>query len=208
MFNSWIDVSTLSKKLHEKLQKKSSTCSVLRSAAFVWKMRRPCTIYFCIIFLLGKHGTLCLESLIWRFAFLVRLIDGCWKVSISEVIVQKKAFCGVVLLFPFVVYLERGIVEFFKTIIILLILFGLSFNTQLLGGVWTTPNTFVITAFLWFSTIKRPLTFIFSREGSSCPLPLDCFFCSLDISVSYKQNESDFRKIRNHSKLIFEASSL
>ena len=68
----------------------------------------------------------------------------------------------------------KGIVEFLKIAIILWILFGLCCNTQLLGGVRITPNTFVIIAFLWFSTFGRPSFFSFVWGGPSCPLPLGC----------------------------------
>ena len=61
--------------------------------------------------------------------------------------VRLDPFCGA--------FGKKGIVEFLKIDIILLILFGLWYNilfglwynTQLLGGVRITPNTFVIIAF-------------------------------------------------------------
>ena len=71
------------------------------------------------------------------------------KCSIAKVLVRRVTFYGDVLPVSFCgVFGKRGIVEFFKITIILLILFRLCFNTQLLGAVRTIPNTFVITTFL------------------------------------------------------------
>ena len=127
--------------------------------------------------LTGKLGTLHLEFLIWSFVLLVRLIVGWLKGSTLEVIARKEISHGDMLPGPFCgAFGKKGIVEFLKIAIILLILFGLYYNTQLLGGVRITPNTFVIIAFLWFSTIGRPSLSSFFWGGPSCPLPLGCSF--------------------------------
>ena len=85
----------------------------------------------------------------WSFAFLARLIDGCLKVLILEVTALKETSYGNVRRVPFCgAFGKKGIAEFLKIDLILLILFGLWFNTQPLGGVRITPNTFVIIAFL------------------------------------------------------------
>ena len=71
------------------------------------------------------------------------------KGSTLEVIAEKETSYGDVLLGPFCgAFGKKGIAEFLKIDLILLILFGLWFNTQPLGGVRITPNTFVIIAFL------------------------------------------------------------
>ena len=102
-------------------------------------------------------------------------IVGWLKGSTLEVIARKETSYGDVLSSLFCgAFGKKGTVEFFKIAIILLILFGLCCNTQPLGEVWITPNTFVIVAFLWFSTIRRPSFFSFLWGGPSCPLPLGC----------------------------------
>ena len=126
---------------------------------------------------LRKLGTLCFEFLIWSFVFLVRLIAGWLKGSTLEVIARKETSYGDVLLGPFSgAFGKKGIVEFLKIAIILLILFGLCCNSQLLGGVQITPNTFLIISFQWYTTIGRPSFFSSFWGGSSCPLPLGCSF--------------------------------
>ena len=150
-------------------------CLAPRCVVFVPKKRKLWIIYFYTVSLQKKLGTLCMVFLTWSYVFLVRLIAGWLKVSILEVIAQKETSYGNVRLDPFCgAFGKKGIVEFLKIDIILLILFGLWYNTQLLGGVRITPNTFVIIAFQWFSTIGR-LSFLSSLassgEGPLVPRP-------------------------------------
>ena len=138
-------------------------------------MRKPWIIYFYIVPSQKKLGTLCLVFLTWSFVFLVRLIVGWLKVSILEVTAQRETSYGNVRRVPFSgAFGKKGIAEFLKIDLILLILFGLWFNTQPLGGVRITPNAFVIIAFLWFSTIGRPSflsSIASSGEGPLVPRP-------------------------------------
>ena len=171
-------VACLQKPQHpwETTKKKFRThCLAPRCVAYALKMRKPWIIYFYIVPSQKKLGTLCLVFLTWSFVFLVRLIAGWLKDSTLQVIAQKETSYGNVRLAPFCgAFGKKWIVEFFKIAIILLILFELCCNTQLLGGVRITPNTFVIIAFQWFSIIGR-LSFLSSLassgEGPLVPCP-------------------------------------
>ena len=155
------------------------------SAAFV--------LIFYTVTSLWKSGLCCSEFSMWTTVFRTRLIAGWLKDSILKLSVRKGVsfgdaprtrFCGV--------FWMREIVEFFKISLILLIHFGLQFSTQLLDGVLITPNTSVITAFLWFLTIGRSLFTSFSWGGSPQPLPLCCLLLlsSIQLSVFYIQKKN------------------
>ena len=93
-------------------KKFNTLCSAPWCVAFVWNKRRPWTTYFCTVSLLGKLGTLCLESVIWSFVFLVRLIVGWLKGSTLEVTARKETSYGDVLPGPFCgKFWKKGIVE-------------------------------------------------------------------------------------------------
>ena len=114
-------------------------CLAPRCVVFDPKKRKLWIIYFYTVSLLKKLGTLCLGFLTWSFVFLVRLIAGWLKDSTLEVIAQKETSYENVWLGPFCgAFGKKGIVEFLKIAIILLILFGLCCNTTFW---WSTNYT-------------------------------------------------------------------
>ena len=122
---------------HEKLQKKFQY--TMLSPSMLLQRRGNLGPFIFALSLLRKLGILCLEFFIWSFVFVVRLIAGWLKGSTLEPIGRKETSYGDVLLGLFCgAFGKKGIVEFLKIAIILLILFGLCCNTT---SWWSTNYT-------------------------------------------------------------------